>query len=340
MNNGKVGIGVIGLGLISPPHVAGFQTCEDADLIVLCDRDAKKAEAAQAKYGVPTTTDYKAVLSDPRVDAVALLLPHQLHFSLAREALEAGKHVLLEKPFVAHEHEAEELIRIATERGLTLALAENTRFVRAYLAAERMVKAGDLGDIRLVRGYIPDQILDEWADEPDGWKRQPAGAGVIMDCSPHMLYLLVWMFGAVKSLQAIALPFVADIDLENHGVIAGKLASGALFSVEFSSVTEYPRCERVEIYGSAGTIVIDQVLDPPMVFYRGDKDPKGTPVAEIPYDLAGWKSRSIGDGDRDFVAAIKTGREPAVTLADARATVRLLESAYKSVAQGGLRVDI
>lgn len=334
-----VGVGVIGLGMISPAHLSGFQNAEGGRLVTVCDTDSQKLQNTQRRLEVRGTTDYRDVLRDPEVDAVALLLPHQLHFALAREALEAGKHVYVEKPFTILEREAEALIRVARERNLVVALAENTRFVRAYLAAERIVRDGELGEIRMIRGFIPDQILDEWIEDPQGWKRQPNGAAVITDCAPHMLYLLTWLFGRIDSLQAIAQRFVTDTDLETHGLIAGKLACGALFSIEVSSVTEYPRGERVEIYGAAGTLIIDQVLDPPAVLYRGAADPKGTPVAGIDYDLAGWKRRSIEDGARDFVAALRTGRPPAVDLEHAQYSVRLLERAYHSIARGGVRVE-
>ena len=340
MTDGTLGIGIIGLGLISPGHILGFQAAEGARVIVLCDRDAHKARTAESRFGVAAITDHRDVLADPTVDAVALLLPHQLHYSSTREALEAGKNVYVEKPFTIHEHEAEDLIRIAASRGLTLALAENTRFVRAYLAAERVIKSGQLGEVRAIRGFIPDQILHEWAEEPNGWKRQRGGAAVIMDCAPHMLYLLTWLFGPVQSLQTIAQPYLPDIDLENHGIIAGRLASGALFSMEFSSITEYPRGERVEIYGSSGALIIDQVIDPPVMFYHGDKDLKGTPIADVPYDLSGWKRRSIGDAAQDFVAAVRAKKRPAVDLEHARYTVRLLDRAYESAALGGLRVSV
>jgi len=334
-----VGMGIIGLGLISLSHLSGFQKAEGSRLVIVCDNDQHKLERVQSSFGVRGTTDYREVLRDREVDAVALLLPHQLHHAIAKEALEAGKHVLVEKPFTIHESEAAELIDLAKRKGLTIALAENTRFVRAYVAAERMMRANKLGEIRMIRGFIPDQIIDEWLDEPNGWKRQPNGAAVITDCAPHMLYLLIWYFGRFESLQAISQRFVTDTELETHGIIAGKLANGALFSIEVSSVTEYPRGERVEIYGSAGTLIIDQVLDPPAVFYRGDKDLKGTPLEGVTYDLSGWKRRSIEDGAADFVAAIAAGRHTSISLEDARYTVRLLELAYESIARGGARVE-
>ncbi len=335
----SLGVGVIGLGRISPSHLSGFLKAEDCRLVAVCDRDERKLKDVQSRMNVRSTADHHELLRDPEIEAVALLLPHQVHYAIAKEALEAGKHVLVEKPFTIRESEAQELIDLAKSKGLIVALAENTRFVRAYVAAEKMVRNGELGEIRLVRGFIPDQILDEWADEPDGWKRQPNGAAVITDCAPHMLYLLIWLFGKIDSLQAISQRYPTEIELETHGIIAGRLANGGLFSIEVASVTEYPRGERVEIYGSKGTLVIDQVLDPPAVFYRGDKDPKGTPVEGVSYDLGGWKRRSIEDGAADFVAAVRAGHQPSISLDDARYTVRLLERAYESIARNGARVN-
>ena len=183
-------------------------------------------------------------------------------------------------------------IRTAAEHGVRLAAAENTRFVRAYVELEKVIRAGTLGEIRMIRGFIPDQILHEWKDDALGWKREAFGGGAIIDCAPHMLYLLTWLLGETECVQAFARGYVPEIALENHAVICGATKSGTLFAMEFCSVTEYPRGERVEVYGADGAIVIDQVLDPPVVFYRGDQDPKGTPLRCRTTSEAGSTTRS------------------------------------------------
>lgn len=333
-----IGVGIVGLGMISRAHLEGYAAATGADLVAVCDVDPARAEAEGARYGATAYTDLAALLADPAVGAVALQLPHQLHHKLAKQVLEAGKHVIVEKPLTVTEAEADDLIRTATQHGVRLAAAENTRFVRAYIELEKQVRAGTLGEIRMIRGFIPDQILNEWKDDSLSWKREAFGGGAIIDCAPHMLYLLVWLLGEVDSIQAFARGYVPEIDLENHAVISGRTKSGTLFAMEFCSVTEYPRGERVEVYGSDGAIVIDQVLDPPVVFYRGDTDPKGTAL-DVPYDLGGWKTNSIMSGCQDFVDAIRTGREPGVDLQHAKYTIRLIERAYESVRRGGLAVD-
>ena len=327
-------VGVIGLGMISRAHLAGYEAAEGARIVAVCDQDQAKVDAAAAAHGARGSTDYRSLLADPEVDAVDLLLPHALHHPIAKEALEAGKHVCLEKPLTVRESEARELVDLAASKGLVLALAENTRFVHAYVVAERMLRAGELGQVRMVRGFIPDQILDEWAEDPTGWKPAAFGTGAIMDCAPHLLYQLVWYFGEIEVLHAISQRYAPDVELENHGIIAGRVSGGALFSIELSSVTEYPRGERVEIYGSEAALIIDQVLDPPMVLYRGDRDHHGTAVAEVPYDLGQWKARSIAVEVADFVDAVREGRPATIDLEDAVYTVRLVESAYESIASG------
>ena len=95
----------------------------------------------------------------------------------------------------------------------------------------------------------------------------------------------------------------------------------------------------MEIYGSGGTLIIDQVLNPPMVLYRNDRDLEGTPVAGIPYDITGWKAESIRATAADFVEAVRTGRAPGVTGEESKYVVDLVQRAYESAARGGLSVD-
>ena len=332
-----VGIGVIGLGLVAPPHLDGYEQDDGCELLVVCDISQEKTEAVASQRGVDGTTDYHEVLADDRVDGVALLLPHDLHHPIGLEAIAAGKHVCMEKPLTVTGEQAQELIDAANAAGVTLAVAENTRYARAYVEAERMVRSGRLGEIRFVRGFIPDQIIGEWAlDDPtQAWKREPHGCGALQDCGPHMFDLLIWYFGEVDTLQAAVQGWVPEVDLDNHAVVAGRMVDGPMFSVEFSSVTEYPRGERVEIYGSDGTLVIDQTLNPPMVFYAGDQDAQGTPVDSVPYDIRGWKAESIRATASDFIDAVRNGRDPGVTAAEGKYVASLVERAYKSASEGG-----
>ena len=138
-------VGVLGLGLVSTPHLDGYEQAEGCELAVVCDLSEEKVAAVSAARGVRGTTEPDAVIADPEIDAVALLLPHTIHHRFAKAALEAGKHVCVEKPITVTQAEAEELIELAGARGLTLAVAENTRYVSAYVEAERILRDGDAG---------------------------------------------------------------------------------------------------------------------------------------------------------------------------------------------------
>ena len=106
-----IGVGVVGLGMISRPHLEGYKAASGAELVAVCDVDPARAQAEGERYGATAYTDLTTLLADPRVDAVALQLPHQLHHRLAKQALEAGKHVIVEKPLTVSEAEAEDSSR-------------------------------------------------------------------------------------------------------------------------------------------------------------------------------------------------------------------------------------
>lgn len=348
MSSQKVGFGLIGLGGISRAHLDGFAKIRDfAPLVAVCDSDPARAEAVAAKTGARAYTDYRALLADPAVEAVDAPLPHNLHFEVAKAALEAGKHVLLEKPMAPTVAECDALIALAKKTGLTLGVSENTPFVNAYLEVERMLKAGELGDVRLVRTLIYGSEVERLNDTTN-WKGRVAGTvgGAIFDAGPHTFYLLKWLFGPVASVQAIANKLVEVSQVEDNGIVAGRLASGAIFTTEYTFTAEIPWGERLEIYGSKGSLVVDQLLDPPVVHYRGKND-TGQAVAAVPYwpdrkehDNDGWKSRSIADGVIAFAKAVLEGRPAPVTAEDARDAIAVCEAAYRSIAAGGLSMPV
>ena len=229
----------------------------------VCSISQEKVAAVAAARAVRGTTDYAEVLAAPDVDAVAVLIPHPIHHEAASAALAAGKHVYVEKPITVTPDEARDLIETTTERGLTLAVTENTRYVRAYIEARAARSRGRARrDPHRPGVRVPDQILDEWADMDDetpAWKREPSGCGAIMDCAPHMFDLLTWFFGEVSDCS-IARGWVPEVELDNHSVITGKMVDGPLFALSCArSRRVYPRSERGNVLrGSGGTLIINQ----------------------------------------------------------------------------------
>src|SRR5205085_2754782 len=163
--------------------------------------------------------------------------PHHLHYEVASRALEAGKHVLIEKPMAPSEKECASLIALAKSKGLAISVAENTPFVQAYVEVERIVRSGTVGRPRLIRTFI---------------------------------------------------------------------------------------------YGSEGSLIVDQLYDPPVVHFHGAKDMRGHPVRSVAFDPTYWKSKSIAAGAAAFAGAVSRGEPPPVDPLDGLYSIRVSEKAYQS----------
>ena len=155
------------------------------------------------------------------------------------------------------------------------------------------------------------------------------GGGAILDAGAHSLYLLKWLVGEIDEVVAYGTKFVDVSQVEDGGIVTGRAKNGAFFSTEFSFIVEAPWNERLEYHGSEGSIIIDQLNNPPAIFYKGGRDIKGTPL-EVEYEPLLWKIKSITDGVKDFVDAIWEDRPPKVDPMDAYYAVKIIEKAYES----------
>ena len=340
-----LGIGIVGLGKVSEAHIEGYTGLPgEARVVAVCDIHEEVARTVGGRLGVPYFTEHRRLLAEPEVDAVVLLLPHLLHHPMALAALEAGKHVTIEKPMAVSEAQCEELMAVARRRGLLLSVSENSRFVESYLEAKRLVDDGTIGAIRLVRAFISGSALRELADPSEAWKHERAGFAAVLDAAPHFFYLFKWMFGPLTALQAVSRHWARHHGLpqcviEDGALVTGTFASGGHFSIEVALNVEIPWGERLEIYGSEGSLICDQLVNPPVVLYRGAED-FGTPVGAVSFAPRDWRDASMRRGAADFVRAIREGREPGVTAGDAAYAVRLAEAAYRSLAAGGTQVEV
>lgn len=342
MSGEKINVGLIGLGLISRVHQRGYLEIPDrATIAAVCDINHDLAASKAAELGCTAYTNYEALLADSRIDAVDITLPHNLHYAVVKEALVYGKHVLVEKPMAASAAECQELVTLARAAGVTFTVAENTRFVGAYLAAETLLNSGALGTPRLIRTLISGSEVERLRD-PNLWKGRRDGTvgGTILDAGPHSFYLLKWLFGEFATVQAFQAKLVSESEVEDHAVVAGTLKNGALFTTEYTFTAEIPWSERCEIYCGKGSLIIDQLCNPPALHYRGGQDFQGEALAGVQYDPRGWKGTSIAEGVKDFVGAIREHRPPAVNPLDGAYTLTVVERAYESVAQGGRSLPV
>ncbi len=334
MSREKIGVGLIGLGGIAAAHEWGYQERgERVKIVAVCDIDAARAKKRAAPYGAKVYTNYHEILSDPEVNMVDITLPHTLHYPVAKAALEARKHVAMEKPLTVHAPEGLELIKLAQKQGVQFTVTENTRFVDAYLKVQQFIQTGELGDLRFIRTFISGSEVyrlrqsENWKGRKDG-----TGGGAILDAGAHSMYLLKWLAGKVDRIWGYQHKWVENSQVEDSGMIGGVLQTGALFSTEYSFVIEAPWDERLEYHGSKGSVIVDQLVNPPVVHYRGGQDSKGVPL-DVPYQPAMWKVTSIKKGVQDFVDALWEGRAPAVDPLDAWYAIHVIDNAYEAIHQ-------
>jgi predicted dehydrogenase len=335
MLRNKLGVGIIGLGIISDAHEKGLvQSADQAQIVAVCDINTDRAQARARPYHATVYIDYRELLDDRRVDVVDIILPHNLHYPVARDAIEQGKHILIEKPLTLKSDDGADLIARARTKGIKFSVAENTRFVSAYLEVEKILNSGALGKILSVRSLIAGSEIYRLVDNRT-WKgkKEGSGGGVIMDAAPHTFYLLKWLFGGVDSLQAFETKLIEQSEVEDNALITGRLANGSLFTSQFSFTVEAPWTERLEINGFDGAIIIDQIANPVGIKYQGTLDFKGCPL-DIPYNPENWKFNSIVAEVEGFIDAVWDDSPPAVDPSDANYAVFCVEKAYESINLG------
>lgn len=329
---GKVRVGIIGLGGISFAHEAGFGELGDmCEIVALCDINQEEVENRKSMYPQARGyTRYQDLLADPSVDMVDIITPHPLHYPIAKAAFEAGKHVLVEKPIAVESAQGEEMIALAKRKSLKFSVAENTRFVIAYLKAEEILKQGLLGEIWTVRSLIAGSEVGRIKD-PNLWHGKGRYGGVILDSAVHNFYLYKWFFGGVRDVLAFASKIVPEGDSEDNGLILGHLPNGGEFQLNVSCTFEIPWTERLEVYGSKGGIIVDQLANPVVRYYFGSADIDGTIVADVPFEPMAWKYNSMLAEIKDFVSAIIENRPPLVDPQDALFALKAVEAVDRSL---------
>ena len=186
-----LGVGILGAGFFGAYHARAIAAAEGVRLVAACADELALAEAFTAEHGGKPYGDWRAMLDDKSVDAVAITAPHHLHCQLAVAALEAGKHVLLEKPMALSVAECNRIIASAQASRAKLMVGQIMHFVWPYLVAREILDRGDLG--KPITGSS--RLLKTWMESNRrGWHLDPAtGGGMLMTAGIHALDQLIWL---------------------------------------------------------------------------------------------------------------------------------------------------
>jgi predicted dehydrogenase len=189
--------GIVGAGFIGPAHAEALRRLPGIEVAALAESSEELAQSKAAELGIPKAYgDYRRLLEDKEIEVVHICTPNSLHYPQAREALEAGKHVVCEKPLSMTVKEARDLVKLADSSGLVCAVDFNIRYYPLMAHVRAMIRSGELGEIYSVRG----SYLQDWLfyDTDYNWRLEPQFSGdsrAVADIGSHWMDLIEHLTG-------------------------------------------------------------------------------------------------------------------------------------------------
>ncbi len=323
-------VGLIGAGLIGQVHARAYGNLRNAELVAVADIRPDKAAEVGERYGSRQFATLDDLLAAVDVDVIDICLPTPLHASHTIRALEAGKHVMCEKPITRTLEEAQQVAAAVERAAGMFTVGHVVRFFPEYARARDLIAAGEVGAPRVVHtvrvGAFPPWSYQNWMGDLD------QSGGVILDLACHELDWLRWTCGEVTRVFARGLAYshLAEGDSRDHSLIVLRFASGAMAHVEVSWAMppRGPFVTKVEVAGSRGLMSFDNQSSMPI---RGYWNVEGGPTAIPESPLAvGPHQAEIAH----FIDCIEAGRQPLVGVEDAIKALEVSLAALESVRTG------
>lgn len=268
MTQAVLGVAVVGTGFGQKVHIPGLQACPKTQVVAVYHRDRDQAQAIAEAHKIPhACSSLEEIVNLPDVKAVSISTPPFLHYEMAKTVLQAGKHVLLEKPTTLSANEARELYHLAAQKGAIAALDFEFRYVPAWQRFAELLAEGYVGQKRLIK---IDWLVSSRADATRPWNwyaRKDQGGGALGALGSHTFDYISWLFGPVQRLTArlsTTIPSRPDpttgemkpVDADDTCTLMLELADGTPCQVCLSAVTYQGRGHWVEVYGARGTLIL------------------------------------------------------------------------------------
>jgi predicted dehydrogenase len=335
-----IGIAVVGYGYWGPNLVRNIVERGEFRLMGLCERDPARAIDFSRRYPAGNVEhELDPLLLDPRVEAVSIATPPRTHYDLARRALEAGKHVMVEKPLACSSAEAEELIELAARAERVLMPGHTFVYSPPVNKVRELIQSGELGDVY----FITSSRMNLGLYQADG---------VISDLAPHDLSILLYWLGRPVTRIAAAGQSIFQDGVPETAFLTVTFSGGATANVQISWLA--PRKMRqMVVVGSKRMVQYDDTSsdESVRVYDRGlDVSTAEAPATFGEYQLT-YRSGDIvvprieageplGLELADFAHAIRTGEEPRSSTALGLEIVRALEAAHRSMERAGRPVEL
>lgn len=267
-NQNTIGVAVIGTGFGQKVHIPGLQAHPRTQVIAIYHRDINKAKAIADLHHIPYACDtITDILKLPEVQAVTIATPPFLHYEMAKAVLQAGKHLLIEKPITLNADEAKELYELAQEKGVIASVDFEFRFVPAWQLFAELLSTGYVGNKRLIRiDWLGSSRAD--ASRPWNWySSQEKGGGALGSLGSHAFDYIYWLFGSIRKLNAHLSTVISSridpsngelkpVETDDTCLLSIELADGTPCQVSISAVVHASRTHWVEVYGDRGTLIV------------------------------------------------------------------------------------
>lgn len=350
--------GVVGCGSIGPTHGAAIaQIPQEAELIAVADVVSERAHNMANKFGVKRVySEFAELLADKDLDVICICTPSGMHADMAIRAMEAGKHVVVEKPMEVTLEACDRMIAAEDKTGKKLTVISQHRFDAATQLVKEAIDKGQLGKIILADAYVKWWRTQEYYDSGD-WRGTWAldGGGSLMNQGVHTVDVLQYLVGGVKKLWAQTRTGAhTDIEVEDIAVAACDFACGAVGSITATTAAYKGFPVRIDIYGTEGTAVIEgdrlkcMMLKNGQTFTSEEAAAHAVSVAQggtasVKDEAAGRaatakQGATWGDSHRaqiqDFLKAVRCGGKPLIDGRAAKKPVEIILSIYKSQKTG------
>lgn len=339
-------LGIAGIGTIASDYIGliAENQVQDVALTALCSRNANHIQAVSHRYAIQAAafTDFGEMLSSGLVDAVLICTPHGQHPAMARQALEAGLHVLVEKPVGIFADEVEESLAVlAHQPGLTCGVLYNRRASPVYRYIHHLVHSGELGELVRVTWIITSLYRTESYYTSGSWRGtwRDEGGGLLMTQASHQLDLMQWICGMPTSVLARCSTVGRSIQVENEAELFLTYPNNA-HGHFLASAHECPGTNLLEICGTRGRVSVRD--DSEVEIIRLDEDERifakycPSPFEKIPFTV---KTQTFDSSDnkaeqaatiQNFVRAVQDVEPIQCSLAEGLCSLRIIHGAYLS----------
>jgi len=337
MSDDRVGLGLLGAGLIAPFHARALRASGKTRLVAVADTNRERVDRLAAEFSCAPYYGLDEMLANPEIQAVNILTPNHLHHEAVIRAARAGKHVLVEKPPAMSLREVDEMSAACSQAGVKIGVMLQCRSRQSIQAIRAAILAGRFGRIYHADAYMKwFRSVDYY--RMDAWRAsRRSGAGVTVQQAFHYIDLLQYLAGPVSKVQARMNNLAhAGVELEDTVLTFLDFESGAQGVVQASTALWPGTDIRIEINGEQGTaIVVGERMDTWKFREERPEDDEIRRLGSSAVSTGATGAADLGYHDHqvvieDMADAIRTGGNPMIPLESARLTLECVLAMYQS----------